>query len=546
MTLQPATSSPAVPVWRWRALALFLILAAAALRIAYLASQCPLDLAPDEAHYWDWSRHLDWSYYSKGPLVALLIRAGCALAGSWAQQFPGGEMLAVRLPAVVCGSLLLVSFYVLTVQVFGRESLAAAAVALGLTLPVITAGSSLMTIDAPYVCCWGWALVLGLHAIRTRAAWAWVATGLVVGLGILAKYTMVLWVPSVGLFLLTSRAHRGLLLRPGFWVMSALGAACCLPILLWNQQHDWVSFWHVNRLAGLADGPSVHWEGPLVYAGEQCALLMGYWFVAWLAAMVVHRPWAEPDAGRRYLWWTSALMFAVFLGFSLKTGGGEPNWPVTAYVSGLVLAAGWLARQLRAPAAWYRRLAWIGLASACVVGLAVTLLIYRSDWAHPLLVRLGGPPTPDHPEPLRRYDPTCRLRGWRALAAEVDNIRASLRREGTEPVLAGSNWSLPGEIGFYCAGHPVVYSVGPALGDRLSQYDLWRPNLVADPGAFSGRTFIVVGPFGHALDDAFEHIDPPRMVIYTEAGQPIASWPVTVCRGFRGLPLLPLEVRPQY
>lgn len=31
------------------------------------------NLAPDEAHYWAWSRRLDWSYYSKGPMVAYLI-----------------------------------------------------------------------------------------------------------------------------------------------------------------------------------------------------------------------------------------------------------------------------------------------------------------------------------------------------------------------------------------------------------------------------------------------------------------------------------------
>ena len=49
---------------------MLLIAAAAVGHLAYLGSNCPLDLAPDEAHYWDWSRHLDWSYYSKGPLVA--------------------------------------------------------------------------------------------------------------------------------------------------------------------------------------------------------------------------------------------------------------------------------------------------------------------------------------------------------------------------------------------------------------------------------------------------------------------------------------------
>ena len=43
-----------------------------ALRIAYLAWG-RLDLSPDEAHYWEWSRRLDLSYYSKGPLIAYLI-----------------------------------------------------------------------------------------------------------------------------------------------------------------------------------------------------------------------------------------------------------------------------------------------------------------------------------------------------------------------------------------------------------------------------------------------------------------------------------------
>ena len=35
-------------------------------------------------------------------------------------------------------------------------------VALALTTPLLSAGSTLMTIDSPYTCCWGWALVCGL------------------------------------------------------------------------------------------------------------------------------------------------------------------------------------------------------------------------------------------------------------------------------------------------------------------------------------------------------------------------------------------------
>jgi 4-amino-4-deoxy-L-arabinose transferase-like glycosyltransferase len=525
--------------WRWRLLAVALIVGVAGFRLYYLAHDCPLDLAPDEAHYWDWSRHLDWSYYSKGPLVAYLIRAGCELAGAWSQRLMASEMLAVRLPAVLCGSLLLVSLYVLTTQVFRREALALGVVALALTLPIISAGSSLMTIDAPYTCCWGWALVLGHYAIGHRSTWAWLAAGLVVGLGILAKYTMVLWLPSLGLYLLTSREHRALLLRPGLWLLTLVAAVCCLPILIWNSNHGWMSFWHVFYLAGAADGPKWHWQGPLVYVGVQFALLLGFWFVAWASAMIARPPWREADAGVRYLWWMSAPMFGVFLLFSPKNAGGEPNWPVTAYISGLVLAGGWLAMQLRSTVAWYRRLSFFSVAVACGLGLLLSVMVHHSEWFYPVLTWVAGRPSPAHFMPLRRFDPTCRLKGWRTLAAEVDRARARLRATGIEPVLAASSWALPGELGFYCEGHPTVYSVGPAIGDRHSQYDLWHPNPIDDVEAFAGRTFIIVAGGEMPLANAFERVETSQVVVHSHDGQPLACWFVTVAHGFRGFPKLP-------
>ena len=84
--------------FRLRWLAVFLILAVTAFRVCYLFFWGPYDLAPDEGHYWDWSRHLDWSYYSKGPLVAWIIRAGCALFGDAAVEIEGTLMPAVRCP----------------------------------------------------------------------------------------------------------------------------------------------------------------------------------------------------------------------------------------------------------------------------------------------------------------------------------------------------------------------------------------------------------------------------------------------------------------
>ena len=40
-----------------------------------------LPMLPDETYYFQWSHHLDASYFSKGPAVAYTIAAGTALFG---------------------------------------------------------------------------------------------------------------------------------------------------------------------------------------------------------------------------------------------------------------------------------------------------------------------------------------------------------------------------------------------------------------------------------------------------------------------------------
>jgi hypothetical protein len=426
--------------------------------------------------------------------------------------------------------LLLASLYVLTVQVYRSDRLALAVVALALTLPVISAGSILMTIDAPYCCLWGWSLVFVHHALFGRAAWSWAAAGACIALGVLAKHTMVLFPPLVGLYLLMTPAVRGALTRPGFWLMTATGALGGLPILIWNAQHDWVTLKHTRSHAGMQEGPFIHPLGPFTYLGLQFALLLGFWFVGWVRAMWDHRPTVETRAEVRYLWWLSVPMIAFFAVFSLKNGGGEPNWPITGYLSGTVLMAAWLADQLRSPSGWYRRLSLASTLFFCGLGLLLTIAVHDTSLVRPLILRCAGSGQ------VRRFDPTCRLRGWHVLAQHVDRVRAELQREGNEPTIAASWWIYPGELGFYGAGHPRVYSVGLALSDRHSQYDLWHPNPLADADAFRGDTFIIVGATEDKLWPAFESVETRPDIVYSEDGIEISRWALHVCHGYRGFP----------
>ena len=510
----------------YRYCALTLIALAAILRLVYLANFCPFDLSPDEAYYWDWSRQLDWSYHSKGPLVAWLIRLSCELLGD--------TMFAVRLPAILCGSLLLVGLYVLTVQVYQSDKLAFAVVALALTLPIVAAGSTLMTIDAPFSCAWMWALVFGYRAVFRQASWAWPAAGICILVGVLAKHTMVLWLPSFAMFLLTTPGLRSQLFQRGFWIMTLLGSLGSVPILLWNMNNGWVTLHHAQSHAGLDNDTMLHWLGPLQYVGAQFAVLLGFWFVAWARAMWHHRPTRETQPELRFLWWMSAPTFVFFGLFSFKNGGGEANWPIVSYLAGMVLTAGWILRELQEASAWYRRVCRASLLGFAALGILLTALVHQPIHMQPVLLSLAGPASEKHPLPIRRVDPTSRLRGWRHLAKEVDQLRADLKGRGIEPVLAAERWTQAGELGFYCDGHPAFHCLGLPLGDRDTQYDLWRPNPAADADRFNGRTFLLVGMDLDRLRHAFESFESARTIQYEENGCPIAEWSIVVAHGFRG------------
>ncbi|MSU76649.1 MAG: glycosyltransferase family 39 protein [Gemmataceae bacterium] len=515
---------------RYRRLAWLLIVSTAIARIAYLGWFCPFDLAPDEAHYWEWSRRLDWAYYSKGPLVAWVIRVSCEMFGSLASVLTGNEALAVRLPAVLFGSLLLAGLFTLTHLVYGDERLALVVVAVALTHPLVAAGSMLMTIDAPFLCAWMWALVFAWRALFAGSRWAWSATGLCVALGLLAKPTMVLWLPAFALLLMTTPSLRSRLREPGVWVMLGIALLGAIPSMVWNLQHDWVTLRHTSTHAGLGDMPTITWFGPLRYLGTQVIVLLGVGFAIWLVAAWRHRPLREDNPRVLFLWWMSVPIVMFFGVFSLKNGGGEPNWPVAGYLAGCVLAAGWLRDLVNNISDRYRHLLTAGVLVTSFIGVLVIGAMHAPIQAQPILLHLAGSATEKHPMPIRRVDPTARLRGWRHLAREVDSIRMSL----SNPVIVGERWTIASELAFYCAGHPEVFCMGVAVGDRHSQYDLWRPNLIADAAVYRGRSFILVNVESVKVASAFDRMEPIRRVEYRENGVLIATWTIQVAHGFRG------------
>jgi len=533
---------------------LLLLAIGAGAHIWYFVAACPLDLSGDEAYYWAWSRHLDWSYAdTNGPLTAYIIAGSRALLGDWSSRVMGTEILAVRLPAVALSVLTGWGVYTLAMNVLRRPRVAFLAVALTFTIPILAVGAGLMTIDAPLACAWVWALISVHRALARDTVMPWLVTGLLVALGILTKYNMGLLFLVVGLLLLREPGLRNHLRRPGPYLATVIGLSGMAPILIWNAHHDWLSFRQVTQQAGLSSGLHADLMGPLAYAGGQMAVMGLVWAVGMVAGTIAlwRRPVAAPDE-RHEAWAIRLLVLAtaapwlVFLGFSPITKI-QPNWPAVALLAGTPVMAAWLARRWRIPA--QRRRVGAFIAAGVVLGGCEVLAAHRSEWLTPVFVWLarGAPPlglTPPAPPweltPVAHYDPAARLRGWAELGTAVGAALRDERTAGREPFILAGDYGAASEIAFYCPGNPEVYSAQSVVGNRRSQYDVW-PNPIRQRAEFVGRPCLYVGSLHRVLtgDSTGAHAALPglrlvRTVEHQVGGQVVQIWSIYACDAFAG------------
>ena len=461
-----------------------LAVALLALRLIYLIWLCPYELAADEAQYWDWSRRLELSYYSKGPGVAWAIAAATRTFGisEW----------AVRVPAALASFVATLALARLATRLTGGdERVGFVTAALYQAAPVFYATSQFMTIDAPYFACWiaaaaaGWRIAAG----RRRPV-DWLLFGAALGVGVLFKYTILLLAPGVLAFLW--RRSVGLSASQkviGFGLAFAALLAVASPVFVWNARHGWPTVAHLAGNVGLPGGdvaPQKHWVWnplwtlgylfyPLIVLGP--VIGTGLLF-AWRER---HRDPA-PGSAMTYALFTAFPVVVFYFLVSFATDI-KLNWPVGGYILLLIPVAEWVVgsvvtgRRTRAVWRWS-----LGVGAVCA--LAISFI----EW--PLIrfgdVRIGARRLADMPI-------VARVSGHRVWASQVVQCaEAVAKKAGQAPVLVGSDHAVAALLAFYVPAHPVVFSAGPLLGGRESAYDYFADTCLTD-SALLGRPVILVG-----------------------------------------------------
>ncbi len=116
-----------------------------------------LDVHPDMADHWIWSRYLSFGYYEHPPFVALTMRV--------ITIFFDDVVLGLKIGSVIFSALILFLGYV-TAKAFFERKTALIYVLILVSTPYFSAGSVFWHIDQPYMAFWLICLLIMVKTIK--------------------------------------------------------------------------------------------------------------------------------------------------------------------------------------------------------------------------------------------------------------------------------------------------------------------------------------------------------------------------------------------
>lgn len=510
-----------------------LFIALLALTAARFILAGTLELSADEAYYHLWTKHMDWSFYSKGPGVASAMWASTAIFGD--------NAFGIRFwsPLLGLGTSLLL--YRLGRGIFDG-TVAAWSVVLLNASPIFNAGSIVMTIDPPSVFFW----VLALHclwaALHRASPWSayWVAAGLAIGIGFLFKYTNAFLFSGLVLLIVTVPRWRPLWRKPGPWLLLATFILCTLPVIHWNSKNGWITLTHLLERGRIGESTGYSVLPLLEYLGLHAGVYSPVLFLGllWGLGWGILRHAADHRVAFLVSFSAPIVLFYFFL--SLKETG-EPNWTAPGFV-GLGVLTVHAFHRTPLSGAVRARIRFVAL------GLAVLVCALSLNFD---LLRRAGLPLP------YSRDPLVRLRGGKELSlAAADFTRDHAIRTGREPFLITQRYQLAAMLHHYLPDDAHIFrpapkyprafiGESPAIRNQFSffpRYDERVPGM-HPPSPFLGRDALYLDDSDESdgvpeeVRQAFGEVQAVGLVEVRRLGFPVSRLTVFRCLDYRGTEL---------
>lgn len=459
----------------------------------------------DELYYLECAAHLDWGYVDHPPLSVAVLWLVRTLLGT--------SLLALRCVPALAGAAALVCTGLIARELGGGRTAQALAALMWLIAPVYLGVTGFYSMNALDLAFWALSLYLVLRIVNGAASHTWLVLGVVMGLGLLNKITLLWFGFGLGMGLLLTPQRRWLR-TPWPWAAAAIAFALFAPHVLWQMQHDWPT---LEFMRNATQYKMVH-TTPLAFLSGQALVMHPLAVPLWVAGLIWYfaAPAAKPY--RIVAWiWLSVCALLVISG-TARTYYLGPAYPVLLAAGGIVVER--LGRAWRwAPAA----VAGVLTAGGAVTApLAIPLLPVNTFIAYQEALGLA-PPQEERTEAGALPQHLADMFGWQDIVQTVADVYATLpEADRAHAGVFVDNYGLAGAINFF----------GPALGlpRAISGHNsvwLWGP------GDATGDVMLVVTGSDEDLREWFHEVTLAAPIDCTYCMPYEAAKSVYICRGMK-------------
>ena len=452
----------------------------------------------DELYYLACGQHLAWGYIDQPPLIA---------AVAWFVRHVFGNSIAgVRLFPVLAGVAVVAITAVLARELDGGPFAQIIAALTVLFTPSYLAFDGFLSMNAFEPLFWLLCAWLVVRIVKGDSPRLWLAFGILAGIGLENKHTMLAFGFSLVVALILTGKTRMLMSRWA-WLAAAIALLIFLPNLMWEIRHGFPQVEVVRNAQEFKNIPTSPWS----FISDQALFLDPLALPVWLGGLI----WLlfAPGGKRfRFLAFVYLVVTAIVMSFREKA-----YYPLPAYP--MLIAAGGVAFE-RIGGQGGRLLRKI-VPSLVVVGGIAGLPLAVPILPIPALIRYS------RALPFTRVkterDSTGQLSQlygdmlpWRTISSRVAAVYHALpAAEQADCAILGGNYGEAGAIDYYgpslglpkaISGHNSYYDWGPRnyigscviiFGERAEQYtqyfrDVHLADTIRNPDAMPAEQAVQV------------------------------------------------------
>ncbi|RDC61528.1 glycosyltransferase family 39 protein [Adhaeribacter pallidiroseus] len=431
---------------------ILLILVLTKFALSYASVHPAYEFQRDEYLYLDEANHLAWGFLEVPP--ALSIQA-------WITKALGNHWYLVRFWPAIFGAL---TMWVigLTVKRLQGSWFALALAGVGFLASAYLRINILFQPNALEFLCWTVYFYLLISYIQHPKNKYLYLLGFFVGVGLLNKYSVIFFLAAALPVIAISR-YRFMFLKPAFYLALLIGTVVFLPNLIWQWQHQFPFFQHMQELKAT----QLDLVKPSDFLVDQLLLNLPAAFV-WIAGLIALflAQWTKPY---RAIGWIYLVVIGIFLILHGKSYYALGLYPVLMAFGGITWERVLINKHLP-----YLRPLLLVLPSFLVAPLIPMLLPVLSPEATTRYCQkfkatgvLRWEDGQDHLLPQDYAD----MLGWEEMATLVRKAYAQIpAAERAETIIWCDNYGEAGAVNYYNAKYQL-----PRAHSTNASYSLWSP-----------------------------------------------------------------------